>query len=82
MRVCQFRHFGKWTTLRGSLAGYLSGRTTLYFTDASVPVKPTHLDLGRFVAIGSKRKIIGTLTIETGSRGTANTYNSFKVLRL
>ena len=25
MRVCQFRHFGEWTSMRGSLAGYLSG---------------------------------------------------------
>jgi hypothetical protein len=39
MRVCQFRHFGKWTTLRGSSKSCLSGRTTLYFTDASLPVK-------------------------------------------
>src|SRR5579864_1505822 len=33
-------------------------------------------------SIGKQAKIIGTLAIETGSRGTANTYNSFKVLRL
>ena len=39
MRVCQFRHFGKWTTLRGNSNSCLSGRTTPYFTDASVRVK-------------------------------------------
>ena len=48
MRVCQFRHFGKFTSVRGGPAGPPSGKDyELYSTEAPLTVKPARTQRSR-----------------------------------